>query len=231
MKKYTAFILTLLLCVCLFSFGCEKEQPAEASGASDASSAPVSGDSLPLADIPASPDGEYAVMEFEGYGRILIEFYPEEAPITVANFKKLVSEGFYDGIIIHRVVPGFVIQGGDPSGTGYYGSDEKIKGEFAANGVENNVDHLRGVLSMARASGDMNSASSQFFIVLADRAAYSLNGQYAGFGKVLSGMDTVDKIAAVPCNSNDKPVRDVVIAKAILCERAAAAAAFPEAGL
>ena len=228
MKKTISILLIIALC---FAFvACEKEPAADVSGAEGENSGVVSSEAAqPLADIPASPDGEYAVMEFEGYGRILMEFYPEEAPITVANFKKLVSEGFYDGIIIHRVVPGFVIQGGDPTGTGYDGSDEKIKGEFAANGVENNVNHLRGVLSMARAGNDMNSASSQFFIVLSDRAAYSLNGQYAGFGKVLSGMDAVDKIAAVSCDANDKPLTDVVIAKAILCDRAAAEAAFPDA--
>lgn len=229
MKKTISLLFIIMLC---FSFAaCEKEQPAVSSGAESESSEVTSGIGLPLADIPASPDGEFAVMEFEGFGRVLIEFYPEEAPITVANFKKLVSSGFYDGIIIHRVVPGFVIQGGDPTGTGYYGSDEKIKGEFAANGVENHVSHLRGVLSMARAGKDMNSASSQFFIVLGDNSTYALDGQYAGFGKVISGMKAVDLIAAVPCNNNDKPIRDVVIARAILCDRAAAAAAFPDAGL
>ena len=131
--------------------------------------------------------------------KIKIELYPEIAPITCANFEKLVKEGFYDGLIFHRVISGFMIQGGDPEGTGMGGAKENIKGEFAQNGVENNLSHTRGVISMAR-SNDPNSASSQFFIVQAD-STY-LDGQYAGFGKVTSGMDIVDKIC------KDTPVTD-----------------------
>ena len=149
------------------------------------------------------------------YGDILIELYPETAPITVANFKKLVSEGFYDGIIFHRIVPGFVIQGGDPDGTGYGGSKETIKGEFAANGVNNPLSHTRGVVSMARTT-DPNSASSQFFIVLSDDYTAALDGSYAAFGKVIEGMDVADKIAAVKTDTNDKPISDVVIEKAVM---------------
>lgn len=167
--------------------------------------------------IADSDAGEKNLVRFtvKDYGDILIELYPETAPLTVANFKKLVSEGFYDGIIFHRIVPGFVIQGGDPDGTGYGGSKETIKGEFAANGVENSLSHTRGVVSMAR-TNDPNSASSQFFIVLSDDYTAALDGGYAAFGKVIEGMDVADKIAAVKTDTNDKPLSDVVIEKAVM---------------
>lgn len=142
------------------------------------------------------------VIEMENGKKIKIELYPETAPITAANFEKLVKEGFYDGLIFHRVINGFMIQGGDPRGNGTGGSDEKIKGEFLANGVPNNLKHTRGVISMARAM-DPNSASSQFFIMHQD--APHLDGQYAAFGKVIEGMDAVDEIAAVPVGFDDKP--------------------------
>lgn len=132
-------------------------------------------------------------------GNMKAELYPEIAPITVANFKKLVEEGFYDGLTFHRIIDGFMIQGGDPKGDGTGGSPDKIKGEFLANGIENNLSHERGVLSMAR-SNDMDSASSQFFIVHED-STY-LDGMYAAFGKVTEGMDVVDKIAT------ETPVED-----------------------
>ena len=137
---------------------------------------------------------------------ILIELYPDIAPITVKNFKGLVAVNFYDGIIFHRVIEGFMIQGGDPDGDGIGGSSQTIKGEFAANGVENPLKHTRGVLSMARTSQSYNSASSQFFITHKDYP--SLNGQYAAFGKVIAGMDTVDKIASVRTNINDRPLEE-----------------------
>ena len=134
---------------------------------------------------------------------ILIELFPEVAPITVENFQQLVADGFYDNLIFHRVIDDFMIQTGDPLGTGIGGSDETIKGEFANNGVENNLSHSRGVVSMARRGDDMDSASSQFFIVQTD-STY-LDGDYAAFGKVIDGMDTVDKIAKVATDMNDKP--------------------------
>ena len=136
---------------------------------------------------------------------IKIELYPDVAPITVANFEKLVKEGFYDGLIFHRVISGFMIQGGDPTGTGMGGAKEKIKGEFLANGVRNDLQHTRGVISMAR-SAMPNSASSQFFIMHQD--APHLNGQYAAFGKVVEGLDVVDKIASVRTGWQDKPVEE-----------------------
>ena len=136
-------------------------------------------------------------------GIILIELYPDVAPITVENFQNLVNEKFYDGLIFHRVINNFMIQGGDPEGTGLGGSKNTIKGEFKNNGVENNLSHTRGIISMARNSISMDSASSQFFIVHKD-STY-LDGDYAAFGKVIAGMDIVDKIAEVGVDINDKP--------------------------
>jgi len=127
------------------------------------------------------------------YGTITLELYADIAPITVANFCKLTNEGFYNGLTFHRIMEGFMIQGGDPEGTGMGGSDEKIKGEFSANGISNSISHVRGVISMARAGYSYDSASSQFFICHED--ATFLDGQYAAFGKVIDGMDVVDKIA------------------------------------
>ena len=136
-------------------------------------------------------------------GIILVELYPNVAPITVENFQNLVNEKFYDGLIFHRVIKDFMIQGGDPEGTGLGGSSKTIKGEFKNNGVNNDLSHTRGVISMARNSISMDSASSQFFIVQKD-STY-LDGDYATFGKVIAGMDVVDKIANVNVDSNDKP--------------------------
>ena len=141
----------------------------------------------------ATPDMEKTNIVIEtSEGKIEAELYPQVAPITVANIQELISEGFYDGLTFHRVIDGFMIQGGDPKGNGTGGSEKKIKGEFSANGVENDIKHERGVLSMAR-SNAKNSASSQFFIMHDD--APHLDGQYAAFGKVTKGMEIVDKIA------------------------------------
>ena len=150
------------------------------------------------------------VIEMENGKKIKLELYPDAAPISVANFEKLVKEGFYDGLIFHRVIEGFMIQGGDPLGNGTGGSKEKIKGEFLRNGVPNPIKHTRGVLSMARAM-DPNSASSQFFIMHQD--APHLDGSYAAFGKVIEGMDVVDEIASTPVGFNDKPRTPQVMKK------------------
>ena len=139
----------------------------------------------------------------ENGGMIRLELDASAAPLTVANFAKLVRNGFYDGLIFHRVISGFMIQGGDPQGTGFGGSDETIKGEFLANGVPNPISHKRGVISMAR-SQNPDSASSQFFIMHEDGTF--LDGQYAAFGRVVEGMDVVDAIAAVRTNAMDKPL-------------------------
>ena len=130
------------------------------------------------------------IIEMENGKKMTVELYPKEAPITVANFLKLVNDGFYNGLIFHRVISGFMIQGGDPLGTGYGGSENSIKGEFRANGVNNTIRHTRGVISMAR-SQSPNSASSQFFIMHKD-APY-LDGQYAAFGKVVEGIMSLTK--------------------------------------
>ncbi len=145
-------------------------------------------------------------IEVESMGNIVVELFPEVAPITVENFLKLVDKDFYKGIIFHRVIKGFMIQGGDPKGTGIGGSKETIKGEFLSNGVKNLLNHTRGVISMARTSYP-NSASSQFFI-MHDDAPY-LDGEYAGFGAVVSGIDVVDMIAESSTDRNDKPLKDV----------------------
>lgn len=143
-------------------------------------------------------------IEMENGKKIKLELYPDVAPITAANFEKLVKEGFYDGLIFHRVIEGFMIQGGDPEGTGMGGAKERIKGEFAANGVKNDLKHTRGVISMAR-SQNPDSASSQFFIMHKD--APHLDGQYAAFGRVVEGMEVVDEIACCETDFRDRPVK------------------------
>lgn len=161
------------------------------------------------------------VIDVKDYGKITVELYPDIAPITVKNFKKLVNEKFYDGLIFHRVIENFMIQGGCPDGNGTGGyTDEKgnkvtIKGEFSSNGVKNTLAHTAGVISMARSSLP-NSASSQFFICHAN--APHLNGDYAAFGKVTEGMDVVDAIAKVSTNASDKPLTDVVISSITFAE-------------
>lgn len=144
-------------------------------------------------------------IEMEDGGVMRAELYPEIAPITVANFEKLVKEGFYDGVIFHRVIPGFMIQGGDPTGTGMGGPGWNIKGEFAANGVPNSLKHTAGVLSMARAM-DPNSGGSQFFIMVDD--APHLDGQYAAFGCLIEGLDVARKIVSARRDFRDKPLED-----------------------
>ncbi len=152
----------------------------------------------------------------ENGGSIIVELYPETAPITVENFKKLVSDGFYNGLIFHRIIAGFMIQGGDPTGSGMGGSNETIKGEFAANGIKNALSHKRGVISMAR-SQMPNSASSQFFICHADSTF--LDGQYAAFGAVVEGMETVDEIANTRTGLMDRPMREQKMSEVCFVEK------------
>lgn len=150
-----------------------------------------------------------ATIVMENGKEIKVELYPEKAPNTVNNFISLANSGFYNGLIFHRVIKGFMIQGGDPAGVGTGGPGYCIKGEFALNGFKkNDIKHARGVISMARAMNP-NSAGSQFFI-MHDDASY-LDGQYAAFGKVISGIETVDEIASVPTNYSDKPKKDQVM--------------------
>ena len=146
-----------------------------------------------LIDLKLEQGATLVQIEIAGYGTIILELDPEAAPVTVANFVKLAKEGFYDGLTFHRIISGFMIQGGDPRGNGTGGSSARIKGEFQANGWNNPIKHERGVISMARSSAP-DSASSQFFIMHAD--APHLDGQYAAFGRVLSGMEVVDAICA-----------------------------------
>lgn len=180
MKKIVGIFITftLVLC-CLCACGSDDSTPGTQS---------VEGGSVRHAEI-----------TIKDYGTIKLELYGDKAPITVENFVKLVNDGFYDGLTFHRIISGFMIQGGDPKGNGTGGSDENIKGEFSENGVENDISHVRGVISMAR-SQDNDSASSQFFIMHQD-GTY-LDGQYAAFGKVTEGIEIVDKIC------EDTPVVD-----------------------
>ena len=148
---------------------------------------------------------------FENGNTLVAELYPKIAPNTVNNFISLVSKGFYDGLIFHRVIPGFMIQGGDPQGIGIGGPGYSIRGEFTSNGFENKLQHLRGVLSMAR-SRHPDSAGSQYFIMVAD--APHLDGEYAAFGQVISSMDEADRIVASPRDYSDRPYEDQKIVKA-----------------
>lgn len=157
-------------------------------------------------------------IEMDSGAKIEIELFPDVAPNTVNNFVSLVRKGFYDGTIFHRVIPGFMIQGGDPEGRGTGGPGYSIKGEFTANGFRNDLKHTRGVLSMARAHHP-DSAGSQFFIMVAD--APHLDGQYAAFGKVVSGMEEVDRIVAVPRGAQDRPHNPPTMVRVTVDERGA----------
>lgn len=150
-------------------------------------------------------------LEMESGNTMRVELYPEIAPNTVRNFVSLVQKGFYDGLIFHRVIPGFMIQGGDPNGTGMGGPGYSIAGEFASNGFANDLRHTRGVISMAR-SMSPDSAGSQFFIMVEN--APHLDGQYAAFGKVIEGMEEADRIVSVRRNPSDRPLADERIKKA-----------------
>ena len=152
-------------------------------------------------NTPIEGETNYVKLEMENGDVMIIELYPDEAPITVRNFKKLVSQHYYDGTVFHRVIYGFMIQGGAGADTA------AIKGEFSSNGVKNNIQHDRGVISMARTS-DPNSATSQFFICQSREGCQHLDGSYAAFGKVISGLDVIDKIAAVETDANDKPLTE-----------------------
>ena len=158
--------------------------------------------------IKSTESTDYVKIEMASGSSLVIKLDEKSAPITVANFKKLVKQGFYNGLIFHRVIAGFMVQGGDPTGTGMSGSKETIKGEFRMNGVPNPISHKRGVISMARTNVP-DSASSQFFICHAD--ATFLDGQYAAFGEVVEGIETVDEIAAAPTDMRDKPIRPQVM--------------------
>ena len=211
MKKFISLFTAILMLTLAFTAcnGNSAETEAETI-------IPPKAEEIDLSDIDdlskvsvSDTETDYVIMEVENFGTIVIRLFPNVAPATVKNFKKLVSEKFYDGIIFHRVIENFMIQGGDPEGTGQGGSKNTIKGEFPSNGFENNLLHTRGVVSMARLGSDPNSASSQFFIV--HQTSDWLDGDYASFGYVVYGMDVVDDIACVRTNDSDKPVVPVVI--------------------
>ena len=210
MKHTLSLLLTVLLTASLAFglFSCASGTSGSAGG-SETSAPGSAGGQAEGGSASGGEDGTVMIeIEMENGGVIKLELYPDVAPITVDNFVSLAKDGFYDGLIFHRVIKGFMIQGGDPEGTGFGGSGKNIKGEFRQNGVENNISHIRGVISMAR-SKMMDSASSQFFIVQED-STY-LDGAYAAFGRVTEGMDVVDEIASVQTDRNDRPYEDVVI--------------------
>ncbi len=197
MKKYMRLLL-LVLCAFLI-VACGKKEKGDSKVTEEITEGTIEGFHFKETDEVT----DRVKIQMENGDIILIVLSNNQTPITKANFQKLVSEHFYDGIIFHRVIQNFMIQGGDPTGTGFNGSNAKIKGEFSANGVQNDLKHTRGVVSMAR-SNDMNSASSQFFICTVEYP--SLDGNYAAFGKVFAGMDAVDKIEQTETDSNDRPV-------------------------
>jgi len=197
MKKSFLFGLVMLLSLVLLT-ACGSKEENKSSSSSNADYAD---------EIKENP---IVTIEMNDGKKIEIELYPKVAPNTVSNFVSLVNKGFYDGLTFHRIIPDFMIQGGDPNGDGTGDPGYSIKGEFSSNGFDNDLKHERGVISMAR-STDPDSAGSQFFIMVADQA--SLDGEYAAFGKVTSGMDTVDTIVNVGRDENDKPLEDVIMKK------------------
>lgn len=192
-KRLAASVLLIIICLAAFC-SCNGDEASENTSKGETT-----------VDNSKLNDTVYAEITMENGGVIKLELYHNIAPITVENFVKLADSNFYDGLIFHRVISGFMIQGGDPKGNGTGGSGTNIKGEFSANGVANNISHKRGVISMARAMAP-DSASSQFFICHAD--SVFLDGNYAAFGKITEGMDVVDAIASVATDSNDKPLQE-----------------------
>lgn len=197
-----SFLLSSLGVASLCLVGCGAKGASDSSAStSAATSASASSSCVTSASGTYASGTHHATIEVEGYGTIKLELDADVAPVTVANFAKLAGDGFYNGLTFHRIISGFMLQGGDPNGNGTGGSDEKIVGEFSDNGHENGISHVRGTISMARSQA-YNSASSQFFIMQADTP--SLDGQYAAFGHVTEGMDVVDAMceAAHPTDNN-----------------------------
>lgn len=198
--KPIVFVISLLFAIVLSGCGTQSEKDsAENQQRKD--------------DFPEVEENPVVTITMENDKEIKMELYPNIAPNTVANFVSLIEDGFYDGVIFHRVIPGFMIQGGDPNGSGSGGPGYSIAGEFESNGFENNIKHERGVVSMARTQ-DPNSAGSQFFIMVEESP--HLDGDYAAFGKVIEGMEVVDEIVAVDRNSSDKPLKDQTMKKVVV---------------
>ena len=204
-RKVSFVFITILMGLFLL-VGCGNNNTSNSKGEVDNSS--KTSDSNKTNSSEESKDLPIATITVDGYGVIEAELYPEIAPNTVNNFIYLANKGFYNNLKFHRVIKGFMIQGGDPKGDGTGSPGYSIEGEFTSNGFANSLKHTKGVLSMARAQ-DPNSAGSQFFIMSGD--APSLDGEYAAFGKVISGLEVVDKIQNVETNSADAPKKDVVI--------------------
>ena len=213
MKKITVWLLTLAFAATMLA-GCgsktdttdttDTTETTEATSAADETSDGAADTTDTSEDEELLTGLHHVTIDVQDYGTISLELDADTAPISVTNFINLANEGFYDGLTFHRIISGFMIQGGDPNGNGTGGSEKTIKGEFSANGVENDISHVRGVISMARAN-DPDSGSSQFFIVHEDSTF--LDGQYAAFGHVTEGMDVVDAICeAVPVQDNNGTV-------------------------
>lgn len=211
MKRIIAFILMLSLSV-LLMFGCsETDVDSVDTNVADASKP----DTESLSQLMTDPNNPVAYIKIKNDGYMVVELYYDKAPNTVRNFISLAESGYYNGLTFHRVIPGFMIQGGDPNGNGSGGPGYNIFGEFPNNGFDNDLKHIRGVISMARRGNPYdpepyyNTAGSQFFIMVEDYP--SLDGDYAAFGYCIYGMDVADRIVAVQTDSNDKPLTDVVI--------------------
>ena len=213
MKKILCLCVALVLMV-LGLAGCNGKNDTNETGNTTTTATPSTATptTVPTAeDIPYEVTEEVTdlvIIDVNGYGKIVVELYPETAPITVENFKNLVSEKFYDGLIFHRIIKGFMIQGGGYTEDWSEKNSPTIKGEFSSNGVENDLKHTKGVISMAR-TPDPNSASSQFFIM--HEVAPHLDGEYAAFGNTVYGIEVVDAIASVRTNYSDMPLDNVVI--------------------
>ncbi|WP_256758584.1 peptidylprolyl isomerase [Cohnella sp. WQ 127256] len=213
-KRITVSLLTLFTLLLIVT-GCgakeEARNSSDATANNGAASTPTpSEEASPMKDVDTSGDNPIVTIEMDNGSIIKVELYPKVAPNTVNNFISLVKKGFYDGTIFHRIIPGFMIQGGDPEGTGMGDPGYSIAGEFTQNGFENNLKHTPGVLSMARAQSP-DSAGSQFFLMVADSP--HLDGAYAAFGKVTEGMDAVNEIVKLPRNKSDRPDTPPVMKK------------------
>lgn len=190
-KALSLLIVAMIALSCTFFSGCGENSSSSSSSTTETKKSTETTVASEDTTVSIPDNAITAVIDIKDYGIITVALFPDDAPITVQNFVKLAKDGFYDGLTFHRIINGFMIQGGDPLGNGTGGSNENIKGEFSGNGVENKLSHTRGAISMAR-SQDNDSASSQFFIVQKD-STY-LDGQYAAFGYVTDGMDIVDEI-------------------------------------
>ena len=204
MKKLTAFFLSVVMCGTLLA-GCGSSKSDEAPASDTNETTTEETTDASEEDTELLTGLHHVTIDVKNYGTISLELDADTAPISVTNFINLAKDGFYDGLTFHRIISGFMIQGGDPKGNGTGGSDQTIKGEFSENGVENDISHVRGTISMARAN-DPDSASSQFFIVHEDSTF--LDGQYAAFGHVTDGMDVVDAICEnTPVQDNNGTVK------------------------